>query len=115
MLLPEEGCFFVCKKDGFKTDNLFAYIEHFGVEYDWMVRLNPRFTFNLFTFLSEMAYLINENKTDEAWEHLQSATLLLVNASGEDFDEFIEEAQVVAGSEDMMEQIERFLNDGKDK
>jgi len=115
MLLPEEGSYFVCKKDNFKTNNLFAYMEHFGVEYDWMVRLNHRFTFNLFTFLSEMAHLINEDNTDEAWEHLQSATLLLVNASGEDFDEFIEEAQVIAGSEDMMEQIERFLNDSKDE
>lgn len=115
MLLPEEGCFFVCKKDDFKTDNLFAYMEHFGVEYDWMIRLNPRFSLNLFTFLSEMAYLLNEDKIDEAWEHLQSVTLLMVNASGEDFDDFIEEAQVIAGTEDMFEQLERYLNDNETK
>jgi len=111
MLLPDSEGMFVCQKDNFKTDNLFTYLDHFGVEYDWMIRLNPRFSLNLFGFLSEMAYFINEHRLDEAWEHIQSVTLLMINASGEDFDEFIEEAQVIAGSQDMFDQIERFLDD----
>jgi hypothetical protein len=48
---------------------------------------------------------------DEAWEHLQSVVLLLINASGEDFEEFVEEAQVISSSQDMFDQIERFLDD----
>jgi hypothetical protein len=111
MLLPEQDGKFVCKADDFRTDNLFTYMDHFGVEYDWMVRLNHKFTLNLFSFLSEMAYFLNEDKIDDAWEHLQSVTLLLINASGEDFDEFIEEAQLIAGSVEMFEQIERYLDD----
>ena len=112
MLLPEDGCFFVCKKDDFKTDNLFEYLEHFGIEYDWMVKLNPRINFNLFTFLSEMAYLLDSGKINEAWEHVQSATLLLVNAGSDDFDEFIEEAQVIASMDTLMSQVEGILKDG---
>jgi hypothetical protein len=111
VLFPEENGTFICKKDDFATDNLFEYMEHFGIEYDWMVRLNHRFTLNLFSFLSEMAKLIDEGQINEAWDHLQSVTLLLINASGEDFDEFIEEAQVIAGSAEMVDQIERYLDD----
>lgn len=114
MLLPDGDGMFVCKKDDFKTDNLFTYMDHFGVEYDWMIRLNPKFSLNMYSFLSEMTYFISEDMLEEAWEHLQSVTLLMINASGEDFDEFIEEAQVVAGSQDMLDQIERFLDDGTD-
>ena len=111
MLMPEDNGMFICKADDFKTDNLFEYMDHFGVEYDWMVRLNPKFTLNLFSFLSEMSSLLDKGDIDAAWEHLQSAVLLLINASGEDFDEFIEEAQVIAGSADMVDQIERYLDD----
>lgn len=115
MLMPESDGFFVCKADDFKTDNLFTYMDHFGVEYDWMVRLNPKFTLNLFSFLNEMSILLDRGDIDDAWEHLQSVVLLLINASGEDFDEFIEEAQVIAGSVDMFEQIERYLDDEEPK
>lgn len=115
MLLPNNEGMFVCKKDDFETDNLFSYMEHFGVEYDWMVRLNPKFTLNLFSFLSEMANLLDTGEIDAAWDHLQSVVLLLINASGEDFDEFIEEAQVIAGSADMLDQIERYLDDNDSK
>ena len=112
MLFPEENGTFICKKDDFATDNLFEYMEHFGIEYDWMVKLNPRINFNLFTFLSEMAYLLDSGKINEAWEHVQSATLLLVNAGSDDFDEFIEEAQVIASMDTLMSQVEGILKDG---
>lgn len=115
MLLPDSNGLFVCKKDDFKTDNLFEYMDHFGVEYDWMVRLNPKFTLNLFAFLNEMSTFLDEGDIDVAWEHLQSVVLLLINASGEDFDEFIEEAQVIAGSAEMLDQIERYLDDNDSK
>ena len=111
MLMPDNEGMFVCKKDNFITDNLFEYMNHFGVEYDWMVRLNPKFSLNLFDFLSEMSNFIDKGMFDEAWEHLQSVVLLLINASGEDFEEFVEEAQVISSSQDMFDQIERFLDD----
>jgi hypothetical protein len=111
MLMPNHKGKFACQKDDFETDDLFAYMDHFGVEYDWMIKLSPRYNFNLFQFLSEATELILDEKYDELWEVVQSATLLFVNASGEDFEEFIEEAEVITGTESMIEQLERFLND----
>ena len=113
MLMPEDDGTFICKKDNFIASDIFDYMEHFGVEYDWMVKLNPRYNFNLFTFLQELTALLLENEVDEAYVLVQSVVLMLVNASGEDFDEFVEEAEVITGTKDMFEQLERFLNDNR--
>lgn len=113
MLMPENDGTFICKKDNFRTGNIFDYMEHYGVEYDWMVRLNPRYTFNLFTFLNEINSLILKADFEEAYTLVQSVSLMMVNASGEDFDEFVEEAEVIAGTQEMFDQLERFLDDGR--
>lgn len=113
MLLPQDDGTFACKKCDYATDNLYNYMDHFGVEYDWMVKLNPRYSFNLFTFLQEMTYLVEEKDLGEAWGLLQSVVLMLINASGEDFDEFVEESEVILGTQSMFEQLERFMNDNK--
>jgi hypothetical protein len=34
---------------------------------------------------------------------------MMINASGEDFEEFVEETEVIQGTETMLEQLERFL------
>jgi hypothetical protein len=111
MLMPEDDGTFICKRDDFKTDNLFEYMDHFGVEYDWMVKLNSRYNFNLYTFLQELTNFIEKEDWSEVWGLTQSVTLMLVNASGEDFDEFVEEAEVITGTQSMFDQLERFLND----
>lgn len=113
MLLPQDDGTFICRKDDFKTENLFKYLDHFGVEYDWMVKLNPRYSFNLFTFLQEVTGFIEDEDYSEVWNLIQSVTLMLINASGEDFDEFVMESEVIAGTQNMFEQLERFMNDNK--
>jgi hypothetical protein len=113
MLMPQDDGSFVCKKDNFNTQNIFDYMEHFGVEYDWMVKLNPRYNFNLFTFLNELSTLIALEDTEEAYILVQSVSLMLVNASGEDFDDFVEEAEVISGTKEMFDQLERFLDDNR--
>ena len=113
MLMPEDDGTFVCKKDKFKTGNLFEYMDHFGVEYDWMVKLNPRYNFNLFTFLGELTGYILDKDWEEAYGLTQSVTLMMINASGEDFEEFVEEAEVITGAQDMFDQLERFLDDNR--
>jgi hypothetical protein len=115
MLLPEDDGSFVCKKCKWGTDDLFSYMEHFGVEYDWMVKLTARYNFNLYSFLEEMTQLIKEEDLQEAWGLLQSVTLMLINASGEDFEEFVEESEVILGTQSMFEQLERFMNDNETK
>lgn len=113
MLMPEDDGTFVCKKDKFRTDDIFEYMDHFGVEYDWMVKLNPRYNFNLFTFLKELTALLLIKDLDEAYLLAQSVSLMLVNASGEDFEEFVEEAEVISGTKEMFDQLERFLDDNR--
>jgi hypothetical protein len=113
MLMPEDDGTFTCKKDNFRTGNLFEYMDHFGVEYDWMVKLNPRYNFNLFTFLGELTNYILDKDWEEAYGLTQSVTLMMINASGEDFEEFVEEAEVITGAQDMFDQLERFLDDNR--
>jgi len=109
ILMPESDGTFVCKKHNLKTDNLFEYLDHFGVEYDWMVRLNSRHSFNLFAFLRGLTEYIDDQNWAEVWSVTQSITLMMINASGEDFEEFVEETEVIQGTETMLEQLERFL------
>jgi hypothetical protein len=111
MLMPDKNGDFFCKKDNFKTNNLFMYMEHFGVEYDWMIKLDKKYNFNLFKFLESLAFMAEEKDIDGIWEAVQSTTLLMINASGEDLDVFIEEATIISETEDMFDQIERFLDE----
>jgi hypothetical protein len=113
MLMPQDDGTFICKKDNFKTGNIFEYMNHFGVEYDWMVKLNPRYNFNMFTFLNELNDLVLLGDMEEACILIQSVSLMLVNASGEDFEEFVEEAEVISGTKEMFDQLERFLDENK--
>jgi hypothetical protein len=113
MLMPQDDGTFICKKDNFKTGNIFEYMNHFGVEYDWMVKLNPRYNFNMFTFLNELNDLVLLGDMEEAYILIQSVSLMLVNASGEDFEEFVEEAEVISGTKEMFDQLERFLDDNR--
>jgi hypothetical protein len=113
MYMPNDDGYFTCEHDDFKTSNLFAYMEHAGMEFDWLVRLSPKYSLNLFTLLSELTYFMNEEKYDDVWEHIQSVTLLLMNSCTDDFDKFIHEAEVISGTERMFDQIESYLDENK--
>lgn len=113
MLLPSDDGYFGCEYDDFKTSNLFEYMEHHNIEFDWMLRLSPNYSLNLFTFLDELTFFMEEKNYDEVWNHIQSVVLLLINSCSEDFDTFVQEAEVVTGSQDMFDQIDKFLNEEK--
>lgn len=113
MFMPNDDGYYTCEHDDFKTGNVFRYMEHAGIEFDWMVHLSPKYSLNLFTFLSELTYFMNEEKYDDVWEHIQSVTLLLMNSCTDDFDKFIHEAEIVTSTESMFDQIERYLSENK--
>ena len=113
MFMPNDDGYYTCEHDDFKTGNVFRYMEHAGIEFDWMVHLSPKYSLNLFTFLSELTYFMNEEKYDDVWEHIQSVTLLLMNSCTDDFDKFIHEAEIVTNTESMFDQIERYLSENK--
>jgi hypothetical protein len=50
------------------------------------VRLNKRFSFDLFTFLSLINDLANDGDLDGVWDAVQSATLMMVNVSDGDLE-----------------------------
>ena len=112
MLLPIDGHFECAESDcNFITCDIFDFMEHCGVEYKWGVRLNKRFSFDLFEFLSIMSEIIDAGDLDSAYDHIQSATLLMVNASGDDLEEFIEEAVVQTEMDGIMMGIEGILRE----
>lgn len=113
MFMPNDDGYYTCEHDDFETGNVFSYMEHAGIQFDWMVRLSPKYSLNLFTFLSELTYFMNEERYQDVWEHIQSVTLLLMNSCTDDFDKFIHEAEVVSGTESMFDQLERYLDENR--
>ena len=56
MLMPEDG-HFECAEDDcdFRTCDLFEFMYHCGVEYKWAVRLDKRYSFDLFEFFKKLS------------------------------------------------------------
>lgn len=121
MLLPNDDGYFHCEScENFRTFDLFEYMEHHGVEYTWNVMLSKKYSFNLFSFLSTLNFYINEDLIEECYEHIQSTALLFLNSSAgpKEFEAFLEEAEVLANMDNVMNQVEEILKetyDDKDK
>jgi hypothetical protein len=114
MLMPENGYFNCAEIEcAFKTYNVFEYLEHCGVEYDWSVRLDRRFTFNMFDFLAILSQLVSEKDLEGISNHIQSAALMMVNASGDDFSDFVEEAVVQTEMEGILKDVEGMLKENE--
>ena len=111
MLMPVNG-HFSCQDDcDFTTCNVFEFLEHCGVEFGWEVKLNKRYSFDLFTFLQILSQLVDEGDLDGIFDHVQSATTLMINASDDDLEEYIEEAVVASELKDIINGAERLLKD----
>jgi hypothetical protein len=109
MLMPLDG-HFSCKDDcDFTTCDVFEFLDHCGVEFGWSVHLNERYSFDLFTFLQILNELTNKGDLDGIYDHVQSATTLMVNASDDDLEDYIEEAVVASEMKDIINGVERLL------
>lgn len=110
--MPVDGQF-DCSEDkcDFSTCDLYEFMEHCGVEYEWGVKLNKRYTFDLFMFLNRLNELTNIGDLDGIYDHVQSATLLLINASGDELEDFVEESIVQSDMEEVLDGIERLLKE----
>ena len=114
MLIPVDGHFECSEsKCDFVTCDLFEFMEHCGVEYEWGVRLNKRYSFDLFQFLDILNNLTNTGDLDGMYDHIQSAVLLLINASGDELEDFIEESVVQSEMSEVMDGIERLLRENE--
>ena len=113
MLMPDENGYYNCEHDDYRTRNVFSYMDHAGMEFDWMISVSKRYNFNMFTFLAELNFLLSEGMFDDAWNSVQGVSLMFVNSTGEDFDDFIGEAEVISASGDMFSEIEQYLKEVK--
>jgi hypothetical protein len=111
MLVPVDGHFSCEDNCDFTTCNVFEFLDHCGVEFGWEVKLNSRYSFDLFTFLQILSRLVDEGDLDGIFDHVQSATTLMVNASDDDLEEYIEEAVVASELKDIINGAERLLKD----
>jgi hypothetical protein len=84
-------------------------MDHVGIEFKWGVKLSKEYSFDLFRFFQLLSDLSQDGDIEEIYEHIQSATLLFVNASGDDFENFINESLVMDGMATLMDDIEGFL------
>lgn len=114
MLMPNDEGLYTCEADDcdFATVDVFDFLDHIGVDFDWAVRLNKRYSFDLFEFLYTLSHYTDMGDLDAIYDHVQSAALLMVNASGPDIDEFIEESVVATEMPTIMNQVEGMLRNG---
>lgn len=109
MLIQNSKNQFVCKNDNYKTTDIFDYLDHSEVEFVWGIKLSKKVSLDMFHFLSLLNDSIVQGNLDEAYDTVQSAALLLVNASSDEVDEFIEEAIVRGTTGEMIRSIEEML------
>lgn len=111
---PVDGVFSCDKKEcDFKTSNIFEFLEHCGVEFGWQIFLNKKYSFDFFTFLQHLTMMVDEGDLDAIYDHVQMATLLMVNASDGEIEEFIQDSIVREEVENGMSDIEKFLKENK--
>jgi hypothetical protein len=60
-----------------------------------------------------MSEIVDAGDLDSAYDHIQSATLLMVNASGDDLYEFIEEAVIRSEMDNVMAGVEGLLKENE--
>lgn len=112
-IIPDQYGFYHCKCDSKFTD-LFEFLEHNDVRYEWGVRISNKWTFDLFEFITGINNCLRVHDLDGIYESLQSAGLTLLNSSEGKFEEFMEEAVVAGEMEDIYDGVERLLREDKE-
>lgn len=96
--------------------DIFDFLGHNGVQYEWGVRLTRNFSFDLFEFLLALNSAMVDNKYQEAYEYIQSAALTFMNAGEGLLSEFMEEVMVYSEVDEMFSGLEKMLKEeGKKK
>lgn len=112
MLVPDENGRFKCESDcDFETTDVFELLDHCGIKFAWGVRVSKGYTFDLFGFLESLSNAINAGYLEEAYDVVQSAALLMCNASENQLDELIDEVMVRSEADELIVNIERMLKD----
>lgn len=108
-LPKKDGTIECLKKCGFKTKDVFEWVEHANIEFAWSIRLDKRFSFDMFDFLYIMNELLKSGQYDEAYKHTQNAAILLINASNDELTSFVEEQIIRQEMPTLMEEVNDVL------
>lgn len=113
MLMPDDTGKFKCEEPDcdFETTDVFDLLDHCGIEFSWGVKVSKGYTFDLFGFLEAMSRAIDLGDLDNAYEIVQSAALLMCNASEGQLDELIEEVVLKSDAQDLIINLERMLKE----
>lgn len=107
-IMPDEQGFYVCEC-GEEYTNVFDFLDHNSVTYEWGVRITKKWSFDMFEFMRNIDQALRDGDPKEIYEAVQSAALTMLNASEGKFMEFMEEATVAGEMEDIYAGVEKLL------
>lgn len=111
MLLPEPDGLYHCKDCEYKTESIFAILDHCMMEFKFTIRLSRSHVLDLFALLKGVTEAIEDDDTEHAIQTLQIATLTLLNASEgkKEFDKFMEETFIKEEAKILIDELEGML------
>ena len=115
MLMPNENGNYSCGNDKckFESNDIFDYLRHTNTEYKWNIRISNSTTFDMFAFIETLDYHANRGDLDDVYDLIQSFSLMMVNASEGEFDEFLKESYLLDGTDEVIRELEKMLKDEK--
>lgn len=112
--IPKPDGYIECPQDcTFKTKNVFELLEHMNVEYSWSVKIDRRFSFDMFDFLALLDDCIAHNDIEDIRRHIQSSAILFINASNGTVDKFFEETIVREQLPEMFRELDKILEENE--
>lgn len=112
MLMPDDNGRFQCESDcDFETTDVFDLLDHCGITFSWGIKVSKGYTFDLFGFLESLNASVDAGHLEDAYEIIQSAALLMCNASENQLDELIDEVMVKSETEELIVNLERMLKE----
>jgi hypothetical protein len=109
-VMPDHEGRYKCQCDD-EFKDIFDFLGHNGVQYEWGVRLTRNYSFDLFEFLSALNNFMISNKYQDAYECIQSAALTFMNAGEGLLSEFMEEVMIYSEADEMFDGLEKMLKE----
>lgn len=107
-IIPDAKGNYICECQQ-KFQNVFDFLAHNGVEYEWGVRISDNWSFDMFEFMLNLDFFLSKNDLQSVYEAIQTAALTMLNASEDKFMEFMEEVTVAGEMEGIYEGLEKLL------
>lgn len=112
--LPSADGYIECPQDcTFKTRNIFELLDHMNVEYAWSVKVDKKYSFDMFDFLALLDDHIRHEEYEDVRRHIQSAAILFINASNGTVGKFFEESIVREQLPEMYRELDKILEENE--